>query len=181
MHGVPADFPAWVISSSLRCSLFNKSNNIEFTVYTAPPRPFICLLFLLSCGFVIAGTCLWTRTVSDRTRAIESCRGADQMLCQNLWRAKIMWLCFCFTDFALAYQKKQSHVWLRERFISGKTSFQCFDVDEQKRGTELTFFMLYIAECTTSIASWNVCTFIHLYRLCLLLQSPAIFGKYHIR
>jgi len=40
MYGMAADFPAWLIRASLRCSLLNKFNNIDFGVYSAPPRPF---------------------------------------------------------------------------------------------------------------------------------------------
>lgn len=66
-----AHFPACAISFLWDSeSLFSKFNNIEFSVNSAPPRPFICLLSLLSCGPVISGTCLRTRTVTDRTPAI---------------------------------------------------------------------------------------------------------------
>lgn len=70
MYSIAADFPAQVISSSLRCSLFSKFNIIESSVYSAPPRPFICLLSPLSCGSVISGSCLWTKTVVDRTQSM---------------------------------------------------------------------------------------------------------------
>lgn len=77
----------------------SKFNIIEFSVNSAPPRPFICLLCLLSCGSVISGTCLWTRTVTDRTAAISARRGGGiRLFCQNSWSGKIVWLCLSFTD-----------------------------------------------------------------------------------
>lgn len=51
-------------------SLFSKFNIIELSVYSAPPRPFLCLLSPLSCGSVISGTCPWTRAAPDKTLAI---------------------------------------------------------------------------------------------------------------
>lgn len=80
MYSISADPPAQVISSSLRCSLFNKFNIIELSVYSAPPRPFICLLSLLSCGSVISGSRLWTKTVVDRTASMGTRReGSDAL------------------------------------------------------------------------------------------------------
>lgn len=108
----PKDFPARVINTSKRHSLLNKFYFIELCVCSAPPRPFICLLALLSCGPVISGTCLWTTTLFERTWAVESPAGEsgeNQMLCQNLWSAKIIWLCLSFSDFV----KLSAWDWLR--------------------------------------------------------------------
>lgn len=69
-------------------SLFNKLNIIEFTVYLAPPRPFICLLSLLSCESVISEACLRMRTVLDRTRAISTHRGKGSVALPELTVSK---------------------------------------------------------------------------------------------
>lgn len=108
------DFPARVINTPKRHSLLNKFDFIELRVYSAPPRPFICLLALLSRGPVISATCLWTTTLFERTWAVENPAGeiggwGDQMLCQNLWSAKIIWLCLSFSGFV----KLSAGDWLR--------------------------------------------------------------------
>lgn len=65
-------------------SLFNKLKIIEYTVYLAPPRPFICSLSLLSCESVISEACLRMRTVLDRTQAISTHRGKGSVALPEL-------------------------------------------------------------------------------------------------
>lgn len=109
-------------------SLFGEFNIIEFSVYSAPPRRFICLLSLLSCGSVISGTCPRTRTVPDRTPAIGTHRGGSDALPESMVSKDylVVFELYRLSHIALwidshtepSSQKKQNQVWLILRFIS---------------------------------------------------------------
>lgn len=122
-------------------NLFNKFNIIEFSVYSAPPRPFICLLSLLSCGSVISVTCLRTRTVPDRTPAIGTHRGGsdalpelvvseDYLVVFELYRLSLITL-WIDSNTDPSSQKKQNHVWLILRFYIWEAGLLCGEEDVQ--------------------------------------------------
>lgn len=187
---------------SPRCTVcLNKFNTIEFSVYLAPPRRFICLLSSLSCGSVISGTCLRTRTVPDKTPAIGTHRGRgsdalpelavskDYLVVFELYRRSLTALRIdSHTD--PCSQKKQHRVWLILRFISERQVYSAvrwmwgnagiklsnfLSFTEYKWQVWLTWpFLFYILLCK-SYSSTFQCIAINLHfnisGLCSLLQG----------
>lgn len=107
---------------SPRCTVcLNKFNTIEFSVYLAPPRRFICLLSPLSCGSVISGTCLRTKTVPDKTPAIGT-HGGKGIRCSARTRGQQR-LSGCV--WALQTQSYSSPDWLTHWSVLSKEAASC--------------------------------------------------------
>lgn len=95
--------------------------------------------------------------------------GGDQMLCQNSWSAKIIWLCLSSTHSHslitlwidsrtdLSSQKKQNHVWLTEiseRQVCGvvrRMSRNAVLPYNEYKLANITFFMIQLIYAITSV------------------------------
>lgn len=159
-------------------SLFNKFNNIDFSVYSAPPRPFICLLSPFSSGSVISGTCLQTRTVPDRTPAIGTHRGGgveqdggwgDQLLLPKPVVSEDYLGCV----WALQTQSYNSPDWLTLWSVLSKEVKSCL------RGRFTVWLMCRNARIKILIfspVSWANITFFFWYRLHALQQTLQLYA-----
>lgn len=133
------------VSSALpEMSVFN-----EFSITEAPPRPFICVLSLLSCGPVISGTCLRMRTASDRTPAIGRHRGRGSDALPELAAGKDYLVVFELYRLSRSItlqidpstHKKQNLVWLILRFISERQVFCLSRQMCREAATTMSYFL----------------------------------------